>query len=168
MVILILIVTILVETSVVFWSAQFLKRELRRHSGKAEERHAEQVRKVDALSSMLNDLLRDLYEIEARRKKATGELSKEIYARFDGCLSYGAETVKTLGGLWEVSERQTAALQTLLGRADASETVKRLEEMLKNAPDVLSLEDETRLSRSMEEGISNLLQYQVGKGREQS
>lgn len=57
-----------------------------------------------------------------------------------------------------------AGMKILLARDDAGETVKRLEALLENAPDVLSLDDEARYSRAIEEGIANLLQYQVGKG----
>lgn len=49
-------------------------------------------------------------------------------------------------------------------RKDASEAVRRIEQLLTEAPGMLSAEEEAAMSKAMEEGISNLLGYSVGKG----
>lgn len=163
MVISVLVIAALVEISAVFWGVQFLERELRRHSAKADERHAELVGKAAALASILNELRRDLAGMEDRRRKGTEELRKEIFNRFDGCLSYGAESVKTLGGLWNESEKQTAALQSLLAREDSAEALKQLRALLEDSPAVLSREQEAAMSKAMEDGIASIMAYTSGK-----
>lgn len=93
-------------------------------------------------------------------------LREEISAQANAWLASEADTVKSLSGLWKESQRQTAALQSLLGRGDASEAVNRLAQMLEDSPAALSREQESALSKAMEEGISSILGYTAGKGSE--
>lgn len=143
MVIWVLVIALLVELLAIFLSSQFLERELRRHSAKAETRHAELIGKVGGLTSTLKELHRELGGVEDKRNRSRLEDSaaferfqRELYSRVDA----------------------------LLAREDVSDAVKRLEALLENAPDVRGLDDEAKHSRAIEEGIANLLQYQVGKG----
>lgn len=55
------------------------------------------------------------------------------------------------------------SLETLLRREDAAEAVKDLEALLKAAPPPLAQNEEARLSRAVEEGMANILQYAAGK-----
>lgn len=101
---------------------------------------------------------------ELRRHFAKAdEHHKKICAQLDGCLSYGAETVKTLGVLWNESERQAEALQSLPARDDVSALVKKLEAMLEDSPAGLCPEREAAMSKAMEEGIASILAYTSGK-----
>lgn len=67
----------------------------------------------------------------------------------------------------QVNERVCSArgdAVIILGRlSETTKIVKGLEEQLKRAPETLSRDDEVRLSKSMEEGMANLLQYAAGR-----
>lgn len=99
------------------------------------------------------------------RRELAG-MEKRAKTEAEAFLAVEADTAKSLSGLWKETSRQTAALEALLAREDAAETLKRLEERLEDAPGILDREQESALSKAMEEGITNLLQYSAGKGRE--
>ena len=141
MVISVLVIAALVEISAVFWGAQFLERELRRHSAKAEERHAELVGRVAALASNLNDLRRDLAGMEDQRKKDMETLL--------------AEQGTTAGAFRMVFEK----MNEMPSRQDLAEAFKQSEEPTAG----LSPEQETAMSKAMEDGIASILAYTSGK-----
>lgn len=80
--------------------------------------------------------------------------------------AFAAFLLRKIKGYAKMLINMDACMKILLERDEAGETVKRLEALLREATEVPSSDDEARLSRSMEEGIANLLQYQVGKGKE--
>lgn len=143
MVIRVLVIALLVELLAIFFGSLFLERELRRHSAKAETCHAELIGKVGGLTSTLKELHRELGGVEDKRNRSRLEDS-EVFERFQR----------------ELYSRVDA----LLTREDVSDAVKRLEALLENTHDVRGRDDEAKHSRAIEEGIANLLQYQVGKG----
>lgn len=204
MVISVLVIAALVEISAIFWGAKFLERELRRHSEKAEERHAELMGKADVFAAGLNELKRDLAGMEAQRKKEEywrfrniAALNKTISTICD-FTSATREAISKLIDIvkepqsYEDSKQIFAALQRMEKNMDilreaASRTAdnmqdmsrilaamqdvaadfdERLEKLRRETPEPLPSDEEAKQSRSMEEGITNLLQYQVGKERE--
>ena len=147
-----LVIAALVEISAVFWGTQFLERELRRHSAKAEERHAELVGKADALSSMLNELRRDLTGMEDRRKKDATALEAQRKKDMETLLT---EQGTTAGAFRMVFEK----MNEMPSRQDLAEAFKQLEEL----PDIARRDQEGAMSKAMEEGISSILGYTAGK-----
>ena len=141
MVISVLVIAALVEISAVFWGAQFLERELRQHSAKAEERHAELVGRVAALASNLNELRRDLAGMEDQRKKDMETLL--------------AEQGTTAGAFRMVFEK----MNEMPSRQDLAEAFKQSEGPTAG----LSPEQETAMSKAMEDGIASILAYTSGK-----
>lgn len=96
------------------------------------------------------------------------------------------KTVERLAGVCHVLQRIEDDMNSLLkgflqenaGTNDALQEIwKRLEllpelknsveALLREKPEIFASDDDAKHSRAIEEGISNLLQYQVGKGREQ-
>lgn len=112
------------------------------------------------------ELMQKLTRMDERRKADTRALQEEISAKADTWLAGEAETVKSLSGLWTESQRQTAALQSLLSRGDASEAVRELARQLEDSPSLLGQEEESALSKAMEEGISNILGFSAGRTAE--
>lgn len=54
--------------------------------------------------------------------------------------------------------------EIILGQlSETTKIVRELDEQLKRVPEALSRDDEVRLSKSMEEGMANLLQYAAGR-----
>lgn len=142
MVIGVLVIASLVELLAIVWASQFLERELRRHSAKAAERHAELIGKVSGLTSTLNGLHRELGGVEDKRNRSRLEdaaaferFQRELYSRVDA----------------------------LLERGDAAEEVKRLRALLEDSSAVLDQERDSAMSKAMEEGIANIIGYAAGK-----
>ena len=76
---------------------------------------------------------------------------------------------KALRGVWEALKplpEMAEGVQALLARESVSEMLERLEKRLADVPERLSREDESRLSREMQEGVENLLNYFPGQVRE--
>lgn len=63
-------------------------------------------------------------------------------------------------------EKLASDVDTLLARDVASEIVEQMEQRLKDAPSVLSAQEEVQLSRAMEEGLASILGYSPGRGGE--
>ena len=72
------------------------------------------------------------------------------------------QQVKTLEALKRLPE-MAEGVQALLARDAASEVVERLEKLLVDAPEKLSAEQESQLSRYMDEGIASIMSYAAGK-----
>lgn len=152
MVISVLVIVALVEISAVFWGVQFLERELRRHSTKAEERHAELVGRMASLASILNELRRDLAGMEDQRKKDAEALEAQRKKNMETLL---AEQGATAGAFRMVLEK----MNEMPSRQDLAEAFKQLEE----SPAGLTPEQETAMSKAMEDGIASILAYTSGK-----
>lgn len=152
-------------------------RELRLDVGGMEDRSRadiqalrEKLTKTNDALSLGNNIFRELEhvmaEAETQRKDDVKALREEISAKADAWLAGEADTVKSLSGLWKESQRQTAALQSLLSRGDASEAVRELARQLEDSPSLLGQEEESALSKAMEEGISNILGFSAGRTSE--
>lgn len=139
---------LVLDLAVTLVSGYLLGRDSRRKFAALQKELA----KTNDAMSIGNNIFRELEhvisEAESRRKADAESMKRTLLD-----LAHGVEVLPDL----------MKALQK-----DSAQTFARLEALLENAPDVLGQEDEARLSGSMEEGISNLLQYQVGKRREQS
>ena len=72
------------------------------------------------------------------------------------------KTLEALKPLPEMAE----GIKALLARESVSDALGRLEKRLADAPGVLSQDDESRLSREMQEGIENVLGYSLAQARE--
>ena len=154
---------LVLNLAVTLVSVHLLRRETERVFRDVGQLLGEAKASLTGVNASQTELMHKLVRMDEQRKKGTEELRKEFFAQLDGCLSYGAETVKSLGTLWNESERQTAVLQSLLAREDASESLKKLQAMLEESPSVLSRDQEGAMSKAMEEGISSILGYTAGK-----
>lgn len=152
-----LLVMVLV-VGAVCWQLAVLEREIRRQGVKADHRHAELEGRIQALNAWSRVLESAVNENEDQRKKDV-----------DALLAENAQMEKALRGVWEALKplpEMAEGVRGLLARDDASESVKRLEKLLADAPEVLGREEEPRLSREMWEGVENLLNYFPGQARE--
>lgn len=130
-------------------------REIRGYLRTTDDRVSGLGTLTHGMSASLDALRRDLSEIEALRKEDAAAWMAE-----------DARTVDALQGVFsrlEALPKLEADVAALLERDAASEIVKRLEAQLREAPEFLSADDESRRSRTMEEGISSILAYTAGK-----
>lgn len=154
---------LVLNLAVTLVSVYLLRRETERAFRGVGQLLGEAKASLTGVNASQAELMHKLVRMDEQRRKGTEELRKELFAQLDGCLSYGAETVKTLGTLWNESERHTAALQSLLAREDVSELVKKLKAMPEEPTAGLSPEQETAMSKAMEDGIASILAYTSGK-----
>lgn len=115
---------------------------------------------IDAMNTCILNISCDFNEIRLGLTRMEDARRADAEAR----LSADAETVKSFDQIWTGLEQLMEALFTLLKREDLSEGIRRIEQLLTEVPGVLTAEDEAAMSKAMEEGISNLLGYSVGKG----
>lgn len=156
MVIWVLIIALLVELLAIFWGTQFLERELRRHSAKAEERQAELGGTIRGLSSVLTALRRNLTEMEAKRKEDAAAMEAQRKKDMETLLT---ELETATGAFRMVFEK----MEEMPSRQDLEKPLKRLEAMLEDSPAGLGPEREAAMSKAMEEGIASILAYTSGK-----
>ena len=158
MVISVLVIAELVELLAIFWGAKLLKQELKRHSKEVDtfygslfgalinvpswnDLRKEWDKKAAAQASILNELQRDLEGMQAQRKKDIETLL--------------AEQGTTAGAFRMVFEK----MNEMPSRQDLAKSFKQSEEPTAG----LSQEQETAMSKAMEEGISSILGYTAGK-----
>lgn len=152
-----LLVLVLV-VGAVCWQLMVLEREIRRQGGKADHRHAELEGRIQALNAWSRVLESAVNENEDQRKKDV-----------DALLAENVQMEKALRGVWEALKplpEMAEGVQALLARESVSDALGRLEKRLADAPGVLSQDDESRLSREMQEGIENVLGYSLAQARE--
>ena len=152
-----LLVLVLV-VGAVCWQLMVLEREIRRQGVKSDHRHAELEGRIQALNAWSRVLESAVNENEDQRKKDV-----------DALLAENVQMEKALRGVWEALKplpEMAEGVQALLAREAVSEMLERLEKRLADVPERLSREDESRLSREMQEGVENLLNYFPGQVRE--
>lgn len=123
-------------------------------------------RRIDETKSQVNGTRTGIFALSESFHAARLEMTKMEDARkneAEGWLTVDAETAKSLSNLHKETERMSRALSILLSREDAAEAVRRIEQMLKEAPDVLTAEGEAARSKAMEDGIASILAYTAGK-----
>lgn len=135
---------LVINLAVTLLSGQLLEREARRHFCELKELLAETNGSLSGVGASQREVVRTLAKMDDQRQADMEKLLTE-------------EEV-TAGAFRMVFEK----MEALPSRQDLAESFEQLE----NAPDVLDREDEAKHSRAIEEGIANLLQYQVGKGKE--
>lgn len=111
---------------------------------------------VDALEKRLKENIQTLPD----GKKL--EHISAVLQRMEANMDILRECTSRMAGSMQDMTHILAALQEV--EADFDE---RLEKLMRETPEALPGDDEAKHSRAIEEGISNLLQYQGGKGREQ-
>lgn len=131
-------------------SMRLLGKNTRRHLCEMQELLMETKKSLVEVNSSMAILTHKLIGLNAERKKTE-----------EAALEWGAKVTETFQML-------AVRLNEMPSRQDLGESFKQLEAFLENAPDVLGQEAEAKHSRAIEEGIANLLQYQVGKGKERS
>ena len=134
-----------------FALVQFLEREGRRQVGTVRKLLAEADGRRLALNSALEEIRRDLAGMEDQRHKDAEAFCQEE--------TRTAEALREVRSRLESLGKLEADMNKLLAREDAAGEMKRLAALLEEAPAVMSREDESRLSRAMEEGITNILGY---------
>ena len=152
-----LLVLVLV-VGAVCWQLMVLEREIRRQGVKSDHRHAELEGRIQALNAWSRVLESAVNENEDQRKKDV-----------DALLAENVQMEKALRGVWEALKplpEMAEGVQALLARESVSEMLERLEKRLADVPERLSREDESRLSREMQEGVETLLNYFPGQVRE--
>lgn len=127
-------------------STQLLGRNTRRHLCEMQKLLVETKKSLVEVNSSMAILTHKLIGLNDERKKTE-----------EAALEWGTKVTETF-------QMMAVRLNEMPSRQDLAESFKQLETLLENAPDVLDRENEAKHSRAIEEGIANLLQYQVGKG----
>ena len=143
-------------------NGQLLERENRRQFCQVKELLAELNGSEAGANTLFGEIRRELSKLEDQLEENTKDW-----------LEQDARTTEALKGVWtrleaaEEAEKQVVGafqyvlerLNELPSRKDSVQAMEKLEALFREAPEGLSADDESRLSRSVEEGIANLLQY---------
>lgn len=154
--------SILVLAVVVFFAAIYLEREIQRDCVGLKK----QISQVnERICSARGDAVIILGQL-SETTKIVRDLDEKFKKNAEAIVAEEARTGEALRSIWEILDVLPGLEQdmdTLLNRNDGSEIVKQLGALMKQSSDTLSRDDEVRLSKSMEEGMANLLQYAAGR-----